>query len=97
MSSTNGTQAALSLPTGGGAIKGIGETFQANLFSGTASQSVPIALSPGRGGFGPSLSLAYSSGYGNGVFGLGWQLSLPRITRKTEKGLPRYDDGDVSS
>jgi hypothetical protein len=26
---------------------------------------------------------------------LGWQLSIPRITRKTEKGLPQYDDTDV--
>lgn len=91
----NSTQAALCLPDGGGAIKGIGETFQANLFSGTANHSVPIALSPGRGGFGPSLSANYSSGHGNGIFGLGWQLAVPSITRKTEKGLPRYDDGDV--
>jgi RHS repeat-associated protein len=86
---------ALSLPKGGGAIKGIGETFQANLFSGTANHSIPIALSPGRNGFGPKLSLEYSSGNGNGIFGLGWQITLPRITRKTEKGLPRYDDDDV--
>ena len=43
-------QAALSLPKGGGAVKGIGETFQANLFSGTADYSIPIALSPARGG-----------------------------------------------
>ena len=51
MSNTSsGTQAALSLPKGGGAIKGIGETFQANLFSGTANHGVPIALSPGRNG-----------------------------------------------
>src|SRR5262249_42194488 len=41
------------------------------------------------------LSLQYSTGNGNGPFGLGWQLSIPRITRKTEKGLPRYDDHDV--
>lgn len=86
---------ALSLPKGGGAIKGIGETFQANLFSGTASHGIPIALSPGRNGFGPKLSIEYGSGHGNSVFGLGWQLSLPRITRKTEKGLPRYRDDDV--
>jgi RHS repeat-associated protein len=86
---------ALSLPKGGGAIKGIGETFQANLFSGAANHSVPIALSPGRNGFGPKLSLEYSSGNGNGIFGLGWQITLPRITRKTEKGLPRYDNDDV--
>lgn len=40
-------------------------------------------------------SLQYSSGNGNDPFGLGWQLSIPRITRKTEKGLPQYDDTDV--
>ena len=87
--------AELSLPTGGGAIKGIGETFQADPFTGTASFAVPIVTSPGRSGFGPKLALQYSSGHGNGVFGLGWQLSIPRVTRKTEKGLPRYEDDDV--
>lgn len=88
-------QQAISLPKGGGAVKGIGETFQPNLFSGTGNHSIPIGLSPGRNGFGPTLSLQYSSGNGNGPFGLGWQLSIPRITRKTEKGLPQYDDTDV--
>jgi len=82
----------LSLPKGGGAIKGIGETFSANLFSGTANHSVPLALSPGRHGFGPKLTLQYSSGHSNGLFGLGWGLDVARIARKTEKGLPRYDD-----
>jgi len=52
--------------------------------------TVPIATSPGRGGFGPQLALSYDSGAGNGPFGLGWNLSLPSITRKTDKGLPRY-------
>lgn len=89
------TQNVLSLPKGGGAIKGIGETFQPNLFSGTGNHSIPLALSPGRSGFGPQLSLDYSSGNGHGIFGLGWQLGIPRVTRKTEKGLPRYDDSDV--
>ncbi len=85
----------INLPKGGGAIKGIGETFQPNLFTGTGSYSVPIATSPGRNSFGPTLSLQYSVGNGNGPFGFGWQLSIPRITRKTEKGLPRYDDRDT--
>ncbi|MBW2737418.1 MAG: hypothetical protein JRE64_00935 [Deltaproteobacteria bacterium] len=40
-------------------------------------------------GFGPQLSLSYVSGSGNGPFGLGWNLSLPSITRKTDKGLPK--------
>jgi len=85
----------ISLPSGGGGVRGIGETFQPNLFTGTANHAVPIAASPGRDGFGPTLSLEYSSGNGNGLFGLGWQISVPRVSRKTEKGLPHYDETDV--
>jgi len=92
---TSESQRGISLPKGGGAIKGIGETFQPNLFTGTGNFSVPIFTSPGRNGFGAKLSLQYSTGNGNGSFGLGWQLSIPRITRKTEKGLPKYTDEDV--
>jgi len=80
------------LPKGGGAIRGIGEKFTANPVTGTGSLSVPIAVSPGRSGFSPQLTLSYDSGAGNGPFGLGWALSLPSITRKTDKGLPQYDD-----
>jgi RHS repeat-associated protein len=87
---------AISLPKGGGAIRGMGEKFAANPVTGTGSMSVPIATSPGRGGFGPELSLSYDSGAGNGPFGLGWNLSLPFITRKTDKGLPKYQDADES-
>ncbi len=87
---------AVSLPKGGGAIKGMGEKFAANPVTGTGSMSVPIATSPGRSGFGPQLSVSYDSGAGNGIFGLGWNLSLPSITRKTDKGLPRYWDGEES-
>ena len=77
----------ISLPKGGGAIRGIGEKFAANPVTGTGSMTVPIATSPGRSGFGPQLSLSYDSGAGNGPFGFGWSLSLPAITRKTDKGL----------
>ncbi len=87
---------SISLPKGGGAIRGIGEKFAANPVTGTGSITVPIAASPGRSGFGPQLSLAYDSGSGNGLFGFGWSLSLPSITRKTDKGLPQYQDGDES-
>jgi RHS repeat-associated protein len=84
----------VSLPKGGGAIRGMGEKFAANPVTGTGSMSVPIATSPGRSGFGPQLSLSYDSGSGNGPFGFGWSLSLPFITRKTDKGLPQYNDAD---
>src|SRR5687767_11535682 len=86
----------ISLPKGGGALRGIGEKFSANPVTGTGSMTVPIACSPGRSGFGPQLSLSYNSGNGNGPFGFGWQLSMPCITRKTDKGLPKYDDGAES-
>jgi Salmonella virulence plasmid 65kDa B protein len=69
-----------------------------NPVTGTGSMTVPIATSPGRSGFGPQLSLSYDSGAGNGPFGFGWSLSLPSITRKTDKGLPKYayaDESDV--
>jgi hypothetical protein len=87
---------AISLPKGGGAIQGIGERFAANPVTGTGSLSVPIYTGPGRSGFGPQLSLSYDSGPGNGPFGFGWNLSLPSITRKTDKGLPRYEDAHES-
>jgi len=87
---------AISLPKGGGAIRGIGEKFAANPVTGTGSLSVPVYTSPGRSGFSPQLSLSYDSGAGNGPFGFGWGLSLPSITRKTEKGLPKYEDAEES-
>ena len=62
---------AVSLPTSGGAIRGIGEKVSVNLSTGTASMTVPIAVSPGRSGFAPELSLSYDSGAGNGPFGFG--------------------------
>jgi len=86
---------SIALPKGGGAIRGIGEKFAANPVTGTGSMSIPIATSPGRSGFGRQLSLSYDSGAGNGPFGFGWSLSLPSITRKTDKGLPRYEDADA--
>ncbi len=86
----------ISLPKGGGAIRGMGEKFAANPVTGTGSMSVPIATSPGRSGFGPQLSLSYDSGSGNGPFGFGWSLSLPAITRRTDKGLPQYRDAEDS-
>jgi RHS repeat-associated protein len=65
-------------PTGGGAVRGIGEKFSAGAATGTGAMSVPIATSPGRSGFGPQLALSYDSGAGNGPFG----------TVFNNKGLP---------
>ncbi|MFY0598321.1 MAG: AHH domain-containing protein [Cyclobacteriaceae bacterium] len=87
---------AINTPKGGGAISSIGEKFQANPVTGTGSMSVPVALSPGRNGFTPQLALSYDSGNGNTEFGMGWNVGIPSISRKTQKGLPKYQDAEES-
>ena len=94
--SKNGSLPMLSLPKGGGAIRGIGEKFSANPVTGTGTMAVPVNASPGRSGFGPDLALTYNSGTGNGPFGFGWSMPLPSVTRKTDKGLPQYQDDQES-
>jgi RHS repeat-associated protein len=43
----------------------------------------------------PSISLRYSTGLGNGPFGMGWELNgLLSIQRRTDTGVPRYDGTD---
>jgi hypothetical protein len=90
------TAPSISMPKGGGAIRGIGEKFAANPVTGTGSMTVPITVTPSRSGFSPQLLLSYDSGSGEGSFGLGWNLTRPAITRKTDKGLPKYQDADES-
>jgi RHS repeat-associated protein len=87
---------SISLPKGGGAIKGIGEKFFANPVTGTSALSVPLPISPGRAGLQPALALAYDSGAGNGPFGLSWTVAAASITRRTDKGLPQYLDAQDS-
>jgi virulence plasmid B protein/glycosyltransferase TcdB-like subunit of Tc toxin len=87
---SNPATQTISIPQGGGALRGIGETFSPDLHTGTGNFTVPIAMPPGRNGFQPQLSLVYSTGNGNGPYGLGWSLTIPGVSRKTSKGIPRY-------
>jgi len=85
----------ISLPKGGGAIKGIDEKFEVNAANGTISFGVPLPIAGGRG-FSPSLSLQYNSGAGSSVFGRGWNAAIPSVSRKTDKQLPQYrDEADI--
>jgi hypothetical protein len=87
-----GADGVIALPKGGGALRGIGEKFSPDLHTGTGNFTVPIALPPGRNGLQPQLSLVYSSGNSSGAYGLGWNLGVPGVSRKTSKGIPLYDD-----
>ncbi|SPB18557.1 FG-GAP/YD repeat-containing protein [Caballeronia novacaledonica] len=80
------------LPKGGGALHDIGEKFSPDLHTGTGNFTVPIAVPPGRNGLQPQLNLVYSTGHGNGPYGLGWNLEIPGVVRKTSRRVPRYDD-----
>jgi hypothetical protein len=83
----------LVLPKGFGSLEGLGESFFPDLNTGNATFTLPIVVPPSRG-VGPSLSFSYNSSSGNGTLGIGWEISIPFISRQTDKGLPRYNDSD---
>jgi hypothetical protein len=78
----------VSLPKGGGAIRGIGEKFAANPVTGTGSMTVPLAISPGRSGFAPQLALSYDSGAGNGPFGIDSEDRCQQSLASLQRVLP---------
>ena len=94
MEATSGVlDGLLSLPAGGGSLHGLGDRFQPDMLKGTGNYSVPLSVPKGPNEFAPSLSLHYSTGQGNGPFGLGWRLGgATEIRRRTDRGLPVYDD-----
>ncbi|ODS24630.1 hypothetical protein AB835_02560 [Candidatus Endobugula sertula] len=81
------------LPKGGGAIRGMGASLGDVGPTGTADYNLPLPISP-ESGYAPALVLNYSSGGGNDVFGLGWQLPLMVIARRSNRGVPDYDEDD---
>ena len=81
---------ATSLPSGGGAVKSIGDSFQPNLAMGGGSYKVPVELPQGPGGFSPKIDLIYNTGFGNGPMGMGWIASVPYVERnRTSPFLPQ--------
>lgn len=86
-------QGAPTLPKGGGSLAGLSGTLSAIGPDGAAGLTLPLPISAGRGEA-PTLALHYSSHAGNGTFGMGWDLNLPRISRRTREGVPAYQDSD---
>ncbi|EPS38200.1 hypothetical protein H072_7990 [Dactylellina haptotyla CBS 200.50] len=91
------TAPAISLPKGGGAIRSLGEKYNVDLSSGSGHYSVSLPTPKSRPHSSlkdAGISLQYESNHGNGIFGIGWSLSLDksRISRKFDRGIPRYQD-----
>lgn len=85
----------VSLPAGPGSLEGVGENVSLNPNMGMMSYGVPIEVPRGFTGVTPALRLAYSSGAGSSIVGVGWSLDVPYIERGTVFGLPVYDRGDM--
>lgn len=86
---------AVSLPKGGAAFKPIDEMFKSDLSTGSGFYQVPLSLPKGVNNLTPSVMLSYSTGQGNGHFGLGWAIHLPRIVRSTKQGIPAFGEQDL--
>jgi RHS repeat-associated protein len=84
-----------SLPDAGSVSSSLGETFSPDLSTGTADFSIRIDTPNGPNDIGPRLALRYDSSSGNGLFGLGFGIRLPRIQRSIAHGYPRYDLTDT--
>src|SRR5215472_1926321 len=84
-----------SLPDAGGTTSSLGETFSSEPSTGTADFSIRLDTPNGPNDIGPRLVLHYDSTAGNGPFGLGFSLDLPRIMRSTAQGVPKYDGTDT--
>ncbi|MCX2544687.1 SpvB/TcaC N-terminal domain-containing protein [Pseudomonas sp. COW5] len=62
--------------------------------TGQRSYTLPLPILNARS-LNPELQLVYDGNAGNGKCGLGWDLPLPAISRKTSKGVPKYEAADV--
>jgi RHS repeat-associated protein len=70
--------------------------IEVNPFTGAATATVSVPVTPGRSGFGPRLALNYSSSAGNSVYGVGWSLAgIAAVSIHTSKRLPTYDRQDT--
>jgi hypothetical protein len=93
LAAARGTAPLISIRRASGALRDLNEKFEVNAVNDNSSLTVPIPVDGRRPGMKPPLPLAYNAASGNGLFGFGWDLSLPKTRRK--KGHPAIGRGDV--
>ena len=91
------SKSPLSLPKGGGAIKGLNEKFSVDAFTGSASSSLAIFSPPERLSKLGEIALSYNSSGGNKHLGIGWSLTEPSVKRRSDKGIPTYGEATDSA
>ena len=85
---TAGSTALDELAIGGSGSPRIpGTTGIVDQFTGTFNYDVPIQVVPGRHGMQPQVQLHYRSSNGDGPLGVGWELELGAIERRTKGGV----------
>ena len=85
----------VSLPEGPGSLEGVGENVEIDPNMGLMRWGINIDTPKGFPGVTPTLRLAYASGSGSGILGMGWSLSgLQSIERMAARGVPVYDTSD---
>jgi RHS repeat-associated protein len=96
LSSALAAPSAAALPSGPGSIDGFGSDYSSGAANGTATYAIPIEVPEGAGGLTPKIALEYEGGDGVSELGMGFGLGdLPRIRRRTENGLPKFDATDA--
>ena len=71
--------------------------------TGAKCYNVPIDIVPGRQGFQPNISLSYNSQAGNGLLGMGWNISglssIERVNKNMfydgKNDIPAFSKDDV--
>ena len=58
-----------------------------DLFTGILAHGIPISVVPGRHSLEPSVQLQYRSANRNGPLGVGWELNLGAIERRSKAGV----------
>ena len=68
----------------------VGKTPGSLAVGGSAGYSIPIEIPAGTNGMEPSISLNYSSGFSDGVMGMGWNIGGISAITRTNKTI--YND-----